>query len=150
MAEGTTTLAYAVRLSVLAKYLGQLFLMLAALTLVPLGAALIFQDYESSMRYLLIVILLTLCSLSTLNLPTPRSIQINEALTITALAFLLTPALMTYPIMAADLPLLDAFFEAVSALTTTGLTTLRTVEDKPKSFLFARAWIQLERAHLQS
>jgi trk system potassium uptake protein TrkH len=44
--------------------------------------------------------------------------------------------------MATGVPFLDALFEAVSGITTTGLTTMGSVEDKPASFLFSRAWMQ--------
>ncbi len=44
--------------------------------------------------------------------------------------------------MGAGLAFTDAFFEAVSAVTTTGASVLATVEDKPATFLFARAWMQ--------
>ncbi len=61
---------------------------------------------------------------------------------IVSLVFLIMPLLMTYPMMAAGLNFSDALFEAVSAGTTTGLSTLATVEDKPRIFLFTRSWMQ--------
>ena len=39
------------------------------------------------------------------------------------------------------MPFIDAWFEAVSGVTTTGLSTL-PIEDKPVAFLFGRAWTQ--------
>ena len=61
---------------------------------------------------------------------------------IVALAFLLAPLLMVYPMSSAGISLIDSAFESVSAVTTTGLSTLETVQDKPRTFLFARAWGQ--------
>ncbi|NIQ93815.1 MAG: TrkH family potassium uptake protein, partial [Desulfuromonadales bacterium] len=36
----------------------------------------------------------------------------------------------------------DALFETVSAVTTTGLSTLGLVDSRPRTFVFARAWMQ--------
>lgn len=74
--------------------------------------------------------------------PAPAHIQDNEALTITAMAFLISPLLMSWPIMAAGMPFMDAFFEAVSGVTTTGLSALGGIEHRPATFLFTRAWMQ--------
>jgi len=49
---------------------------------------------------------------------------------------------MSYPLMGMGLSFWDAFFEAVSGCTTTGLSTLNTVEGRPLTFLFARSWMQ--------
>jgi trk system potassium uptake protein TrkH len=61
---------------------------------------------------------------------------------ITALIFLFAPLTMSWPMMASGLGFLDALFETISGCTTTGLTTIATVADKPETFLFARAWMQ--------
>ena len=76
------------------------------------------------------------------RLPTPAPIQGNEALAIAALTFILGAFIMAFPLMSSGLRWLDAVFESTSAITTTGLTTLASVEDKPAHFLFARAWQQ--------
>ena len=72
----------------------------------------------------------------------------NEGMVVVALIFLLAPLLMTYPFMAAGLSFEDALFEAISGVTTTGLSTLATVQDKPASFLFTRAWMQWYGGHM--
>jgi trk system potassium uptake protein TrkH len=77
-----------------------------------------------------------------MRLPTPKRLQTNEAMVITVLIFLFAPLAMSWPMMASGLGLLDALFEAISAVTTTGLTTTSTIADKPYTFLFARAWMQ--------
>jgi trk system potassium uptake protein TrkH len=58
------------------------------------------------------------------------------------LMFLFTPLVMSYPMMGSGLSFLDAFFEAVSGVTTTGLSTKATLIGAPATFLFARAWMQ--------
>jgi trk system potassium uptake protein TrkH len=142
MSEGISTLLYAARPAVLGKYLGQLCVVLALLTTAPLGAALFFQDYASSSRYAAIILLLLLLYWPSRRLAVPAQLQQNEALVIVALTFLLSPLLMSYPMMAAGLSWSDALFEAISAVTTTGLSTLPGVEGLAPGFLFARAWGQ--------
>jgi len=137
-----SALTYAVRGRVIMKYLGQLALTLAALCLVPLAASLFFAEHVLSLRYLVVVLVLAGVGAPLARLPSPSSVQINEALAITALAFVLAPLLMSYPMMGAGLSFLDALFESISGITTTGLSTLASVEDRPRSFLLARAWMQ--------
>ncbi len=136
------TLHYAARWSVIAKYLGLLAIMLALLTTVPLAAALLLGDSIAAWRYFVVVAVLLTVGVPLGRLSVPQQIQVNEALTVVLLAFLLGPAAMVWPMQAAGLPWLDAWFEALSGITTTGLSTLGSVEDKPPSFLFARAWMQ--------
>jgi len=142
VAEGIKSLTYAVRGKVILKYLGQLALMLAVLTLVPLGVSIYFGDYNLSYRYLIVIALLCAYGFPTALLEVPGNLQINEALSIIALIFLISPLLMTIPVMESGLEFTDALFETISAITTTGLTTLTDVESRPKTFLFARAWMQ--------
>jgi len=131
-----------VRGRVILKYLGQLALTLAVLCLVPLATTLAYGEHALSIRYLAVVTVLVVAGAPLARLPAPGHVQTNEALTVTSLAFVLAPLLMSYPLMGAGVPFLDALFEAVSGITTTGLSTLASVEDKPRSFLLARAWMQ--------
>ena len=132
----------AVRFPVLYKYFGQLCLVAAVVTLVPLGVSIVCSEFAISFRYLLVIAFFALVGVGTFRVPAPRRIQQNEALTIAALMFLFTPLVMTYPMTGAGLSFLDALFEGVSGVTTTGFSTLTSVEDKPATFLFARAWMQ--------
>ena len=61
---------------------------------------------------------------------------------VVALTFLIAALAMVYPFTAAGLTTSDAIFEVVSAVTTTGLTTVTNIHNKPATFLFARAWMQ--------
>lgn len=135
-------LGFAVRPRVILKYLGQLSLVLAALTAVPLIVSLLFSEYGTSLRYAVLVIGLACLGYPLGRLRAPSGMQVNEGLVITALAFVLTPVLVSFPMMASGLSFEDALFEAVSGITTTGLSTLATVQDKPVTFLFSRAWMQ--------
>lgn len=130
------------RIKVLAYLLGRVGLVLAALTCVPMLVALADGFWSTGLKYLLVIIVLGLVCWPLARLPAPTDLRSNEGLTVTALAFLLSPLLMAYPLSDAGIGYSTALFEAVSAITTTGLTTLPTVADKPSAFLFARAWIQ--------
>jgi trk system potassium uptake protein TrkH len=140
--ERIAAVSYTVRGAVLAKYLGQIGLMLTLLCVPPLLVSLLYVEHAFSWRFLAVIAVLLVVCIPAARLPTPTAIQTNEGLSITALTFALTPLLMSYPLMAAGLPFADALFEAVSAVTTTGLSTLHDVAGQPKTFLFARAWMQ--------
>ena len=142
MAQQATELRYAVRLRVVLKYFGQLCLVLAALTLVPLVVAVAFGETATSLRYGLLIGGLVIVGTGLGRLRIPAMVQANEAMVVVALIFLSTPLVMSYPMMAAGMGFLDAFFEAISGVTTTGLSTKETLLDAPASFLFARSWMQ--------
>ncbi len=142
MAEGASSLSYAARPWVVAKYLGQLALMLGLLTVPPMGVALAYGEHGLFLRCLAVAGILLVLFLATLRLPAPGRIQANEALAVAALAFVLDPLLMSYPLAAAGLDPADALFEAISAVTTTGLSTLHDLQHAPHTFLFLRAWMQ--------
>lgn len=142
MGKQAIELSYAVRFRVVLGYFGQLCLVLSALTLVPLGVSLFTGGTSIALRYLLVLVVLGLFGYAFLRLRPPRHLQANEAMVLVALIFLITPLVMSYPMMGSGLNFVDALFETVSAGTTTGLSTLPTVEDQPFAFLFARAWMQ--------
>jgi trk system potassium uptake protein TrkH len=137
-----TELRYAVRFRVVFKYFGQLCLVLAVLTMVPLVLSLIFGERTITLRYAVVVCGLGGLGLGTARLRAPSSVQANEGMVLVALMFLFTPLAMCYPMMSSGLSFLDALFEAISGVTTTGLSTKATLVGAPATFLFARAWMQ--------
>lgn len=140
--EQLKSLSYAVRLPVLGKYLGQLAVVMSALIAVPLLVSLYFAEYFLSIRYVVIIAGLLAVGFTSSRLSAPSKIQGNEALAVTGLAFILSPLILSYLFAASGIPYIDALFEAVSGVTTTGLSTLATVADKTHTFLFSRAWLQ--------
>ncbi len=140
--NGQEALIHAVRWAVLGRYLGQLALVSAGLVLPPLAVASWFGEHPASLRYLGIVVLLAAIGWLLSRLQAADRIQLNEAMVIVTLAFVLNPVLMSWPLAAYGLSPLDALFESVSGVTTTGLTTLAGVEKLPRGFLFTRAWMQ--------
>jgi trk system potassium uptake protein TrkH len=71
----SSQLSYAVRMPVLAKYLGLLTFMLALLTLVPMGVAIVFQDYPTALRYLGVIAVLMILWSGSRHIAEPRQIQ---------------------------------------------------------------------------
>ena len=142
MAKQATELRCAVRFGVVFKYFGQLCLVLAALTLVPLVASLVFGETPISLRYSVVIGGLAALGSGLDRLRAPARVQANEGMVLVALMFLFTPLVMSYPMMGSGLGFTDALFEAISGLTTTGLSTKATLVGAPQSFLFARAWMQ--------
>ena len=138
----SSVLEYAVRPRVVARYLGQLAVVFAVLMCAPLVIAVVDSDWAVAGRYLLVFVPMLAAGRWLARLPEPAAFQANEALVITALAFTLGALSLAYPLMAAGLGFGDALFEAISAITTTGLSVAGSVEQRGASFLFARAWIQ--------
>jgi len=135
-------LTYAVRPLSILKYFGLLCFAFGLMTVVPLVVSLIFGDDHISLRYGIVVVGILALSTGLMRLPATKRLQTNEAMVITALIFLFAPLVMAWPMMASGLGFLDALFETISGVTTTGLTTASTVVGKPETFLFARAWMQ--------
>jgi len=140
--ESLAALTHAVRPRLVAKYWGQLVLVVGALMLAPFATALAIG--ESSVGWRLAEVAVAFAAIGALaaRLPVGAPIQANEALVVTALGYVSTSAAMAWPFMlAADSPI-DAWFEAVSAVTTTGLSTFPHVAAIPRALLFTRAYMQ--------
>jgi len=135
-------LRYAVRPRVILKYFGQFCLVIAVLTLVPLVVSLLYGETAITLRYLSVAAVLGVTGAGLARIKGRRGVQPNEAMVLVSLLFLVTPLIMSFPLMGSGLDFIDAFFEAVSGATTTGLSTTGTVAGKPSSFLFGRAWMQ--------
>ena len=135
-------LSYAVRLRALLKYLGYSTVAMALLNFFPIVVALAVSDWRFAARLGAATALLGSISLATRKLAEPRQLQLNEAMCVIALTFILGALVMAWPLTGHDVSYLDALFEAVSGITTTGLTTLAAVSDRTPAFLFARAYLQ--------
>lgn len=142
MTNQAEALRYAIRPPVVMKYFGQLCLVVVAFGLLPLAVALVSGERPIALRYVIVLVPLGLLGGWLSRIHAGEDVQINEGVVLVASMFAATPLFMTYPLMGAGLSFSDALFEAVSGVTTAGLSTLKTVEDKPATFLFARAWMQ--------
>jgi len=142
MSRQVTSLTSPVRVGVLAGYLGRFLLILAALCVPPTLVAAGAGEPVMARRFAVVVGVLSVVGWWSTRRGPDVPLQRNESLVLSALVFLATPLVMTYPMTAPGLAPVDAFFEAVSGVTTTGLSTLASVEEMPDAFLFNRAWMQ--------
>lgn len=136
------TLSYAVRPRVVGRYVADLLILQAVLICAPILVSMLAAEFHFTWRAGIALVFLSGCGLAFRRLSAPQGVQANEALVISGSAFLIAPLVMTFPMMSSGLSFMDALFESVSGVTTTGLSTVVTVEDKPLSFLFSRAWMQ--------
>ncbi|MGD2082988.1 MAG: potassium transporter TrkG [Chromatiales bacterium] len=139
---GVKALSYSVRPRAVLKHLAELGVALAVLTLVPAGAGLLFGEHRLAIWYFAVALGLFAVCAPALRMHAPGALQTNEALVISALAFAGASLLMVPPMIGSGLAPVDAWFEAVSGVTSTGLTTTRGLSDMPQTFLFARAWME--------
>lgn len=139
---GARALGRPVRPRVVLHRFGRIALTLSGLAAIPAVVAFATGDIGFGLRCAAMCGLVLVVAWQLHRIHAPEDVRGNEALVIVALVFLAAALLMTWPFMAAGIDPLDAFFEAVSGITTTGLSTLSTVEHRPAAFLFARAWTQ--------
>jgi len=141
--ERLKAISFAARPAVVGRYLGDLLLAVGLLTIVPAAVAGAFGDLLASATLATAAGVTAWVAMLLRRIPAPQSIQSNEAMIVASGAFVLAPLGAIVPFMASThAGFLDAFFEAVSAVTTTGLTTLPSLDGLPESFLFTRAWMQ--------
>jgi trk system potassium uptake protein TrkH len=141
MAE-TESLSYSVRPAVVATYFGQIMLLVGALWVVPVAVAAVEGEWTHTALHALAAAAFAGLGWLLGRNGSGADIQLNEALVAVAGVFIATPLVLAFPIMAAGVGFLDALFEAISGITTTGLSTFATVADKPKSLIFTASWLQ--------
>lgn len=132
---------FAIRPTVIAKLLSQLFGVLSVVMVAPTLVSAVGAPLLTTTTYLGIIALLLTAYLLGRILPNSDNVQTNEAMVTVALLFVLTSLLLSLPIMTLGIAFEDAWFEAVSGITTTGLSVIN-LEDKPWAFLFNRGWMQ--------
>ncbi|MDO9168818.1 MAG: potassium transporter TrkG [Methylobacter sp.] len=135
-------LAQPVRYWVLTRYLARIGLVVIILRLVPISVSWLNGDWAFMINQLGTLAVLSAICLPLSRIQAPEDIADNEVLVISALSFFLSAASGCIPFMSEGLSDIDAFFEAVSAVTTTGLSTLSQIQQHSAGFLFARSWMQ--------
>lgn len=123
------------------KYLGLIMIGIGAVMAVPLVVALFFSEWFIAGTYgVIATLIITLGTLISRLLP-EYELQWKDAMVIAAIIFPLSSFLSAIPFsLSTGMPFLDAFFEAASGLTTTGLSVAPA--DVGPVFLFARSWLQ--------
>ena len=124
------------------KHFGQLCLVSLRCTLVPFVVPLIFGDTPISVRYGIVIGGLAALGACLARLRGASSVQANEGMVLVALMFLFTPLVMSYPMMGSGLGFLDAFFEAVSGVTTTRSEHEGDARWRTGNVSLCRAWMQ--------
>lgn len=142
MSHDVAILALSVRPRVVLRFTGQLCAALAGMTAVGLLVTAALGEWGYAWRFGVLTALLGAVGALSARLPTVRRLQTNEALVITALGFGIGAVALAWPLTASGLDWLDALFEGVSAITTTGLSTQAAVEGFGPAFHFTRAWGQ--------
>ena len=142
MAQLRQELFFAVRWPFIARYFGQFCLIIAVLNLMTLAAALLEGQFSLAVAYALIVLGLIAGGWLLTRIKVAGRMQMNEAMVLVVLVFLAVPLVTALPLVVSGIPFADALFETISAATTTGLSTLGPVEQRPMTLAFARAWMQ--------
>lgn len=135
-------LHFSIRPRVISKYIGQLLLILAILFTVPLLFSLVTGEFDSSWPYVVIILTSGAAGYFLQRIEATADLQNNETLVISAMIFIIGSLLTAMPFYYSGLSPMDALFEAVSGVTTTGLSSLVTVESLPLTLQFTRTWLQ--------
>ncbi len=115
------------------------------LLFIPLITELIYKtEYWQSYAVPILIYLIVGGSLVITNRNIELKISTKEAFIITVLSWLLLSLLCSVPFIytSTDLSIVDAIFESMSGLTTTGATTLNNLNILPKGILIWRALLQ--------
>jgi trk system potassium uptake protein TrkH len=139
---GAHALSSAVRGRAVLRTLGDVLVVAAGLLALPPAFALVSGEARLCLPFATPAAALAAAGLALRRLPRPSALQTNEALVVTAAAFVITPLSAAAAFASAGMAPADAVFEAISGVTTTGLTMLVEPERAPRTLLFARAWMQ--------
>ncbi len=138
----TSELVYPIRGQVIFKYVGQLTQVLAFFVAVPAVVSAMIGSLAFTLTSGIVAAVLGLVGWYLGRIHISSKIQQNEALVIVSLTFLIAALAMTFPMIASGLAPVDAFFESVSGVTTTGLSVGSPVVKQSVMFHFTRAWMQ--------
>ena len=135
-------LAQPVRYRILARYLAQIGWVIIVLRIPPILVAWLSADWLFMQAQLTNMLVLLVVCWPLAHLSVPADARNNEVMVISALSFVLAAVLEAVPLSADGLNGIDALFEAVSGVTTTGLSTMTHLQNYSTSVLFSRAWMQ--------
>ncbi len=122
------------------KYVGKVLITFAILLMLPLIVALIYREKVGVFLVPIIISLMIGVVLNRLK-PKSKNLYAKDGFIIVSLAWIMTSLIGALPfVISGDLNYIDAIFETVSGLTTTGATVLTDVEELSKSILFWRSF----------
>jgi trk system potassium uptake protein TrkH len=123
------------------KYLGFLLIAQGFVIIVPGLVAVLYGQISTALLHLIIAAVLILLGYGIYRALPESELLLREAVVIAAVIFPLSAAISAIPLsLCARIPYINAFFEAVSGITTTGLTMMPNLSDPV--VLFTRSWLQ--------
>lgn len=123
------------------KYLGLLLVGIGIATVVPFTIAFFFVEHAIALVYGFIGSLIIGSGYALYRLLPDEELQWKEAMVISALIFPIAALISSIPFsLATGMSFIDAYFEAASGVTTTGLSV--APPGVGPVFLFARSWLQ--------
>lgn len=126
---------------IIASYLGRIFTVVAAAGLFPLGWAVLGREWHPFASFLLMVGIFALLGVAGLRVaPEEARLDWSHGMVVVALTWLLVPAIGSLPFIFSGhwgSPL-DALFDAMSGLTTTGLALVQDLDHLAPSLNFWR------------
>ncbi|MBP2029528.1 trk system potassium uptake protein TrkH [Methanohalophilus levihalophilus] len=116
-------------------------MIIAFVQLVPVVVAIIFSEYATAIFYGVTAIAAFIAGFTIYKLLPHYELETKEAIILVAIVFPLSSLISAVPMaLSTGMPFIDAFFESVSAITTTGLSVAPA--DLGPVFLFSRSWSQ--------
>ena len=123
------------------KYIGKVLIGFSILLLIPLIVACIYKEHISPFLIPLLISLLFGFILNTLKISSQK-IYSKDGFIIVALSWIIISIISSLPfIINKELAPVDALFESISGLTTTGASVFTDVESLDKSILFWRSFM---------
>ncbi|AKB32626.1 Potassium uptake protein TrkH [Methanosarcina siciliae HI350] len=123
------------------RYIGHLLLVFSAVLLVPVLAAVVLGETEAAIIYGSSALVTAGMGVLLQKVLPDFELEIKEALILAALTFPLCSLVSAVPMaLSTGMPFLDAYFECVSGLTTTGLSL--APPSPTRLFFFTRSWFQ--------
>ena len=120
-------------------YLGTIALSMAFLLLLPLLVSVVLNEYSVAPAFVLPMLACVLLGILLRRLAPRKELNLRRAFIISALGWLLIALIGGLPyVLGAKASFLDAYFEAMSGFTTTGISVL-TPSQLPRSLLFWRS-----------
>lgn len=133
-----------INIVMLLRVIGWLLLIEAGFMIIPLITSLIYRE-SCTMPFLigLGATLIAGCGMMSLR-PNSREMGKKEAIVLTALVWIVFSIFGMIPFLTSSLQMsvTDAFFETISGFTTTGLSTLPSIDALPKGFIIWRCVMQ--------
>jgi len=124
--------------------IGVLLIILGAFMLIPFFVQFIYDEKNNTFLSAASVTVFIGILLVLTNLEENRKLNLQQAFLLTALSWLSIAIFGCLPFLLSNLNLsfVDAFFESMSGITTTGSTIITNLDDAPKSILIWRAILQ--------